>query len=817
MGSVRLPLFWFRTTFRHSWRSYVGLAVLLGITGGLSLFALSGARRTQSAYTRYLKSVHASTMAVDSGYDQKLLEKVAAFPEVRKSQAYAAPVVAHLDHGKPIFEEDFEALASLDGRFFDQDRFVATEGRLPDPRRANEVAVNGAAAKKYGYSVGQKLMLGTFDPAQVTADVRAQPPVPVKTMRATVVGIGLYPNEVLQDDTDVSPLVLFTPAYTRGVLPYLQYQWQGLTLERGDADVPAVKKRFVKLLNPGDPQFFRVTSTTTFHVQQAVRPSSIALGIFGGIMGLASLLLLTQALSRQLRGETEARLSLRAMGATPRAASGAVAFGPSLAIVAGAVLAVVLATVASPLMPIGKVRVVEVATGFDFDGLVLGGGAFVLAIALVVVTWIIAWRTTPRRQSADSAISRRPSTVVGAAQRIGLPATGVVGLRLAVEPGHGRTAVPVRSVMSGVAIAVLALVAAVTFGASLTSLVATPRLYGWAWDVTLLDGGGYGEGHVEIADKVFGGDANIAGFAGGYFGTADLDGTSTPLLGVMPGAAVHPPILKGRSVKTTNETVLGSRTLSQLHKRIGDTLTLGSGPDARKLRIVGTATLPTIGIIHGQYTSLGVGAIVDTNLVPGYASNLDNTEAGGGYIGPNVWFVKFRQGVDEKAARRKLRREIGPVGSQQGSLALLPAQRPAEIVNADEIGSSPKVIGGALGVAALASLGLALATSVRRRRIDLAVLKSLGFTRRQLAATVRWQAGATVLAGLIVGVPLGVITGHLLWRQFAQQLDVVPQSSTPFATIAAISIAAVIVALVAAAVPARSARRVSPARLFDSA
>ena len=42
---------------------------------------------------------------------------------------------------------------------------------------------------------------------------------------------------------------------------------------------------------------------------------------------------------------------------------------------------------------------------------------------------------------------------------------------------------PVRSVIGGAVVAVAALVAAVTFGTSLTNLVDRPRLFGWAWDV----------------------------------------------------------------------------------------------------------------------------------------------------------------------------------------------------------------------------------------------------------------------------------------------------------------------------------------------
>ncbi len=150
--------YWFRATLRSRWRGYLGIVVLLGITGGLSLFALAGARRTQSAYPRFLRDAHASTMAVDTGeYRRKTVAAIASFPEVARSSVYVATLVAHIVHGKPSFRENFEALASLDGRFFDQDRFKATDGRLPDPERIDEVAVNETAAQRYGYRVGQKL------------------------------------------------------------------------------------------------------------------------------------------------------------------------------------------------------------------------------------------------------------------------------------------------------------------------------------------------------------------------------------------------------------------------------------------------------------------------------------------------------------------------------------------------------------------------------------------------------------------------------------------------------------------------------------
>ena len=90
-------------------------------------------------------------------------------------------------------------------------------------------------------------------------------------------------------------------------------------------------------------------------------------------------------------------------------------------------------------------------------------------------------------------------------------------------------------------------------------------------------------------------------------------------------------------------------------------------------------------------------------------------------------------------------------------------QRSAEIVNADEISGSSAVLGGAIALSALASLALALTAAVHRRRRELALLKALGFTRRQVSATVAWQATSIIAVGLVIGVPArcGARPAHL--------------------------------------------------------
>jgi ABC-type antimicrobial peptide transport system permease subunit len=138
-------------------------------------------------------------------------------------------------------------------------------------------------------------------------------------------------------------------------------------------------------------------------------------------------------------------------------------------------------------------------------------------------------------------------------------------------------------------------------------------------------------------------------------------------------------------------------------------------------------------------------------------------------------------------------------------------QRPAEIVNYRTLGNTPGLLGIALALGAIVALGLTLLASVRRRRRELALLKTLGFTRRQLGATVAWQASVAVVIGVLIGVPLGIVAGRALWIRFAEALHVVPQPTVPLVSIALIALTALVLANLVAAIPGLQAARTNTA------
>jgi predicted lysophospholipase L1 biosynthesis ABC-type transport system permease subunit len=79
---------------------------------------------------------------------------------------------------------------------------------------------------------------------------------------------------------------------------------------------------------------------------------------------------------------------------------------------------------------------------------------------------------------------------------------------------------------------------------------------------------------------------------------------------------------------------------------------------------------------------------------------------------------------------------------------------------------------------------------------------------------VAWQSTAIAGFGLLIGVPLGVVAGWLLWLAFARQLPAVPDPVVPVASLALASLAALVLASLIAALPGRAAGRVPAATVL---
>src|SRR6202034_1146029 len=587
--------------------------------------------------------------------------------------------------------------------------------------------------------------------------------------KLTVVGIGVLGIQLVHDDIDSNGAgsLVGTPALLR------QYEsccatnsYDGLQLDGGSRYATTVLQGYERLidspaLSHGQLVVYQ-TAAIEAEAQQAIRPEAVALAVFGMIALVAALIIGTQAISRQLHGGAADTEVLRALGAGPATTMADGLLGVVAATVAGALLAAAVAVGLSPLTLFGPVRTVQTAPGIDADWAVLGPGMAVLALGLALVAAGIGYRLAPPRAG------RRGGGAGGRPRR----------------GGRGRTAVPVRSVMAGTVLAVLVGIATLTFGASLTTLVSHPSLYGWNFDYALYSVDGYGPVPSRWTTPLLARDRNVAAATGAYFATVQIDGQTVPGIAVSTPAAITPSALTGNKLRGAGQIVLGPATLAALHKRVGDTVTVSEGQiiTPTRLRIVGTAALPTIGDVIGVHASLSTGAIISTRSLP--AADLT---AYGPVSGPNAVFIRLRPGVSKAAGMRSLNQIaaqlnqdshgplveslFGNIGQYINFVSVLPVQRPAEIVNYRSMGAMPAVLAGGLAAGAVAGLGLTLVASLRRRRRDFATLKTLGFTKGQLAAAVAWQSTVVAAVGLVVGVPVGIAAGRWVWLGVARQVS----------------------------------------------
>ena len=241
--------------------------------------------------------------------------------------------------------------------------------------------------------------------------------------------------------------------------------------------------------------------------------------------------------------------------------------------------------------------------------------------------------------------------------------------------------------------------------------------------------------------------------------------------------------------RRADEITLGGDVLARLHKRIGQTVVVQAQEHRATMRIVGQSLQPTAGDLATQLSGGG------STTLAGFQRLLPEV--------PALQFaVRYRAGVDHDAARRSLLATFGR--------EVLRPYPGGDVGNLARVDALPYVLAGLLVVLAIGALGLTLLGSVRNHRRELAVLEAIGFVRRQVMATVAWQATALAVVATAVGVPAGIALGRWTWRLVADNVGSVSPSIVPIGAVLLVVPATLIVANALAAGPAWTAGRVRP-------
>ncbi|HUP72456.1 MAG TPA: ABC transporter permease [Acidimicrobiales bacterium] len=765
---------WVRTTTRRYLRATIFLVIVAGLSSAVVASSVQAARRSGDAVDRYFAQsrlfdtgISACPPGVDpdsfrSAEDyleqcsvddyleyQRVLE---ALPAVEAAAVGTTDVVALLDETAPNGwgRIGLAQQSRTDGVAIVAGKPILVAGRVPEASAADEFVLGEAAARMAGIEAGDVVRIASWRQVDLDAGVDGRIPPQTEPIEGRVVGIvrfldDLQPSQAGSIDGTALPSFLYMPPGWYDAHPEPAATYGGAAVVRL-REGPGAVDEFGNSIDGVEgwlAVLFPLGDVDVPSIRRVVDTERRAVLVFAGIAGTATLCFVGLALVRQLRREFAEAATLAALGFTSRDLR-VMAVCRTLVIAGPAALLAVIATIGlSWFVPVGLARNLEFDTGIRFDAVALGGVFVLVPLWCVVLAAIVAARVGRRSSVAAPVGPSRVTSTIG--RRGAVPAAGISFTR----GGSSRAAVGVT------ATAVAAIVAAGCLVGSLDRVLDQPERYGAWWDVAV---GQYSniepfEEGVALLKEIPG----VRTAAGFYNEEAVVDDVAVPMNASVDIIGRHTPVVaSGRAPMAREEIALGRETAHRLDKGIGDEVTIG-------LNLAGTEPLET--------TATVVGIAVISNPISAQRAAGD-----GIYVSPS-----FLESLEVPFAPQSIAVEIDPRADRAATMSALTsafsgsmrgAEAQADLANLARLRTVPWLVAALLAVLALTTVVHALVTIVHRHRGDLAVLAAMGLTPGQLRVVAAVTGSAIVGAGLVVGVPLGVVVGRVVWRALADEISI---------------------------------------------
>lgn len=796
MGGLGL---WIRSEYRNGWRALVGLTVLVAIGGGVTIAAYAGARRADTAFDRFL-DVTSNSMAVSVTGTNNLEESIqlnvasyprlwgladdmAAIPGVDGVTPVSWMAVALEVDGEP---QQFYSIATGAGSGTDPPTGVrAIHGRLANATADDEVVINEEAAHLLGVDVGDTIPLRSYATDQGEAWFGSvTEPDRGPRIEVEVVGIVRRPEDV-SDNPEAFAILPEGFRTTYG--PQIANCDCSFWIRTAPENIAGITAALATVIGEYPLAVQPVDGVLQARVERAVGLEVGALRIAAIVAGIAALLVVSQAVARHVGSGRRSWSALTAIGVTraEMVRGWAVILAP-LALL-GAVGAVAVATTVSPIFPRGLARRAEPDPGVRIDPAAFLVGALMIVAVVVAVSVIGALLVTGRARSSSSAQAATRFTSWGSK----LHPPIALGFSMAADPGRDRARLAAASAVLGLTLAVGGCLAVILIDRSVTEVFETPSAFGVDWDLQLADQPDDPEAVIAAISA-----EPIEAFAlqkiiGNAFVVTSRDGnglvspqTFDNLIGSM-----GPIIDRGRPAMTADDVVLGDRIASKLGVDVDDTVTVDSG-------MLGDQTFRVSGI--------------------GRLSDGDETDQVFFVSSDGLARLQVAEDLSVNAAYVRLGEVDDATRQRLLDLGLTPAQPPSRVANLDEIGSVPRLLAAALVVLGLAGMVNALVLSVNRRRGDIAIVRALGFTPGQVRAAITWQGVVTACAAIVIGVPVGLFVGRVVWKQVADGVGAVDLVSIPWLAVVVIPIAALVIVTAMASIVGCRAAALDPATVLRS-
>jgi hypothetical protein len=339
----------FRAELRRRWRSWLVLALVAGLVGGLVTAVAAGARRTDAAYPALVAWSRSPNDLISLTSTQgPTFASVQAAAVTRLPQVTDAAELTSFSALEPaVVTVEAPTDGQVPTRLW---RRKLLAGRLPDPSQPDQADISFTVAESQHVTVG-----ATLRTALLGATGK---PVP---FRFRVVGIDATPSEFPPQFGTGIDLVWATPAFARQYgRELLSSPGIAVWLRRGATQVPAIDREITRLSGKAVSDY--PLGPQAANTEHSIHEQAVALWLLAGLLALIGLLVLGQLLARLILMESSSYGALRAVGMN-RAQLATTGVTKAVVIgAAGAVFAVLFAIAASPLFPVGLAATAEPGT-----------------------------------------------------------------------------------------------------------------------------------------------------------------------------------------------------------------------------------------------------------------------------------------------------------------------------------------------------------------------------------------------------------------------------------------------------------------------
>ena len=226
------------------------------------------------------------------------------------------------------------------------------------------------------------------------------------------------------------------------------------------------------------------------------------------------------------------------------------------------------------------------------------------------------------------------------------------------------------------------------------------------------------------------------------------------------------------------------------------------GPRAKVGDVIGLATA------NGT-SSFTVVGIMKQPVLTGLFVSKNFTAESMGVVHPGIYLINLKPGLDADRQAALLEREFLAYGMQT-----IPVETVArEIVN--QINGVFTLFRAFLGlglIIGISGLGIIAVRSIRERRLEIGMMRAIGFTKRMVVTNFALESSFIAFLGIILGSLLGISVGYTVYLEGFEELGY--DFVIPWSEIVIVGVGAFLATLLSVYPAARGASKISPAEVL---